>query len=87
MALTEQFDPCDRIEIIADGSLQVREATRVLRDGLADPKFPPSYHRYVLHPGDDVTGKDTRIVAVANATWTPAVIAAWQTAQQALAVS
>jgi hypothetical protein len=77
MALTEQRIPDDRIEILNDGSLQIREATVLLRDGVVDTSFPPKYHRYVLHPGDDLTDKGDRIVSVANSVWTPEVIAAF----------
>jgi hypothetical protein len=72
--LTEQTNPTDRIEVLPDGSLQIREATAVLRDGVVDPEFPPRYHRYVLHPGDDVSERDARIAAIAAAVWTDEVI-------------
>lgn len=83
MALSEQIIPADQIEILADGTLQVREATVVLRDGARETSFPPRYRRYVLSPGADLAGRDERIVAVARAVWTPAVIAAWQAAGSA----
>lgn len=76
--LTEQTISNDRIEVTADGSLQIREATVIMRDGALDENYPAKYHRYVLRPGDDLTGKDGRIVAVANSVWTPEVIEAYQ---------
>ncbi|HJP69393.1 MAG TPA: hypothetical protein VJ846_10865 [Sphingomicrobium sp.] len=76
--LTEQFNPVDRIEVNSDGSIGVREATTVLRDGVV--AFSPTYHRYVLHPGDDLTGKDDRIIAVAKAVWTEEIIKTYQAA-------
>lgn len=79
MALTEVLNSADSVEVKSDGTLQIREATTILRDG-ADAGIPPSYHRYVLAPGDDLAGKDARIVAIANTVWTPAVIAAYQAA-------
>lgn len=74
MTLTEQIIPVDRIEVLQGGSIQVREATVILRDGVHDPSMPPRYHRYVLMPGDDLKDKDPQIVAVAKAVWTPAGI-------------
>lgn len=81
MEISEQVDVTDRIEVLANGVIQVREATRVMRDGVIDLKYAPQWHRYVLSPGDDLTGKDPRIVAIAQATWTPDVVSAWQAAQ------
>jgi hypothetical protein len=36
----------------------------------------PTYHRHVLEPGDDVTGQDERVIAIATAVWTKQLIAA-----------
>ena len=67
--LTEQIIPDDKVEILPDGVVQVREATVILRDGVVDPSFPPKFRRYVLQPGDDLTGKSARITAIANSVW------------------
>lgn len=83
MSISEQTIAADSVEVLADGSLQVREATVILRDGAVDPSYPRKYHRYVLAPGADLAGKDPRIVAVANSVWTPEVVAAWQAARAA----
>lgn len=82
--LTEQTACGEKIEVLGDGSLQVRDTTFVLRDGVRDMSFPPRFHRYVLRPGDNLAGKDARIVALANAVWTDTVISAYRTAQAAL---
>jgi len=84
VAIEERTIPADRIEVAADGSLQIREATIILRDGEPEPGYPPRYRRYVLHPGDDLAGKDRRIVAIAHAAWTPEVIAAWRAGLRAV---
>ncbi len=81
MAITEQLIEAEQIEVIADGSLQVRDTTVVLRDGVRDLAFPPRYHRNVLHQGDDLSGKPERVTAIADAIWTEEVIAAWAAAQ------
>ena len=74
MALSEQ-SIVDKIEVIENGSLQVRTANVILRD---DEEISRSFHRHVLPPGSDLTGEDERVTAVANATWTPAVVAAYE---------
>jgi hypothetical protein len=66
-----------KVEVLTDGSLQVRDATVILRDGVIDASFPAKYHRYVLHPGMDLTGKPERVVAIANAVWSEDVVEAW----------
>jgi hypothetical protein len=77
MALEETTIAGERVEVLADGSLQVRDATVILRDGVCDPSVPPRYHRYVLHPGEDLTGKPDRVAVIAAAVWAPDVVAAW----------
>jgi hypothetical protein len=74
--LEELHVPNDQIEVLGDGKIQVREATYIARDGAIDPEFPPRYRRYVLEPGSDVHDKDARIASVAQAVWTPEVVAA-----------
>ena len=81
MAITEQTIEAERIEILADGCLQVRDATVILRDGARDPSFPPRYHRYVLHPGADLSAAPAKVAAVAEAVWTEEVVAAWAAAR------
>lgn len=56
----------DRIEVLDTNAIQVRTATRILEDG---ELLSQNYHRHVLQPGDDLTGQDPKVVAVANAAW------------------
>jgi hypothetical protein len=79
MALTKEI-VVDKIEVLEKGQIQVRAATRVLEDGVA---LSSSFHRHVLAPGDDLSGQDARVSAIATATWTDEVIAAYQEAQDA----
>ncbi len=81
MAITEHLIAAERIEVLADGSLQVRDATAIHRDGARDPSFPPRYHRYVLHPGADLANAPARVAAIAAAVWTEEVVADWAAAQ------
>ena len=83
MALTKEII-VDKIEVIENGVVQVRTATRVLEDGT---QLSQAYHRHFLEPSTkdsgswadtDISGEDARVQAVANATWTSAVKTAWQ---------
>ena len=65
----------DKIEILELGQIQVRQATRIIEDGV---EISISYHRSVLNPGDDLTDQDPKVVAIANAIWTPDVIDAYK---------
>ena len=73
MALTKET-VTDKIEVLENGTLQVRTATRVLEDGEV---LSSSFHRHVLAPGADITNEDAKVVAIANATWTPEVVTAY----------
>jgi len=67
----------DSIDVIENGSLQVRTRTDVIEDGV---RLSHSFHRHVLAPGESTSGQDARVIAIANATWTDAVIAAYAAA-------
>jgi hypothetical protein len=64
----------DKIEVLQMGQIQVRTATCIAEDGT---ELSRNFHRHVLAPGDDTTGEDDRVAAVAAATWTTDVVAAW----------
>ncbi len=70
----------DQITVVENGTVQYREATRVLRDGA---QIAQTYHRTSLTPGQDLTGQPANVVAVAQAAWTPEVIAAYKAAMEA----
>ena len=73
MALTKEI-VVDKIEVLENGTLQVRTATRVLEDGEV---LSSSFHRHVLAPGTDTANEDAKVVAIATATWTPEVVTAY----------
>lgn len=68
----------DKIEVVENGSLQVREATRILKDG---EQIAQTYHRWTFVPGSDVSSMPANVKAVASAVWTPEVVSAYQTEQ------
>jgi K+-transporting ATPase c subunit len=74
----------DKIEVLENGDVQVRTATRVLEDGV---ELSSSFHRHVVEPSTkasgswadtDISGEDARVQAIATATWTSAVKTAYQ---------
>jgi len=74
MALTKE-QVVDKIETLENGTIQVRTATRVLEDGAV---LSSAFHRHVLHPGQDLTDQDPKVVAIANAVWTDEVVTAYE---------
>ena len=56
----------DKIEVLESGSIQVRQATRVLEDGEV---LSTSYHRHVVERDADLTNEDPKVVAIATAAW------------------
>jgi len=74
MALEKQV-AIDKIEVLENGCIQVREITRIVEDG---KELSASYHRWALVPTDDVSTQDPKVQAVANAVWTDSVKSAYQ---------
>jgi len=74
MALTKE-QVIDKIEVVENGTLQVRQVTRILEDG---KQLSSSYHRWSFAPGSDVSDQPANVQAIASAAWTPAVIAAYE---------
>lgn len=68
----------DQITVTENGTVLYRKATRVVEDG---NEIAKTYHRTSLTPGQDLTGQPANVVAIAQAAWTPEVIAAYQQAQ------
>lgn len=56
----------DQIEVTENNTIQVRTATRIIEDGKT---LSQTYHRHCLSPGDDLSGQDPRVVAIASAAW------------------
>lgn len=62
------------------GVVYCEEVTTVTEDGV---ELAKKHHRIILNPGQDLTGQPANVVAIANAAWTPEVIAAYQAQQSA----
>jgi hypothetical protein len=78
MAL-EKVISVDLIEVIENGSLQVRTKTAIVEDGV---EISSQFHRHVVVPGADVSAEDAKVQAIAASIHTPEVVAAYILAQQ-----
>jgi hypothetical protein len=76
--MLEKKISADQIEVIADGSVQVRSCIQVLEDGSV---ISSSFHRHVVSPGDDLNAQDDRVKSICQTVHTPEVIAAFKAAQ------
>ena len=74
MAIVEQ-KLIDKIEVVETGAIQVREATRILKDGEI---IAQTFHRWSFAPGSDVSEMPDNVQAVAKAIWTDNVISDYQ---------
>lgn len=79
MALTKET-VVDQITVTENGIILYRNATRIMEDG---SEISKTYHRTSLTPGQDLTGQPSNVQAIAQAAWTPQVIAAYQAQQEA----
>ena len=76
-----------QIEVLADGQMQVRKATRVYRDDTDDGidngvEISKTYHRHVLAPGADVTEEVERVQDISEAVWTEDTIKKYKDKQK-----
>ena len=67
----------DKLEILENEVIQIREKTTVLEDSV---ELSASYHRWAVSPGDDVSNQDPKVQAIAAVIWTPEVVAAYKAA-------
>lgn len=81
--MLEKVISVDLIEVIENGSIQVRTKTAILEDG---KQISGQFHRHVVAPGDDYSSEDARVKAICAATHTAGVIAAYKAAQAAQGV-
>jgi len=63
------------VEVTPNGTIQIRLANQIL-DG--ETVKAQTFQRYCLAPGSDLTGQPDQVVAIANAVWTPEVIATYE---------
>jgi len=73
--MLEKVISVDLIEVIENGSIQVRTKTAIKEDGI---EISSKFHRHVVAPGADVSAEDAKVQAIAASIHTPEVIAAYQ---------
>ena len=71
----EKQTKIDRIEIVENGIVQVRQVTIILEDGNQVSK---TYHRWCIAPGEDYSTQEQQVQDICKVTHTPEVIAAYQ---------
>ena len=81
--MLEKVQIVDRIEVLENGSVQVRTKTAIMEDG---KQISGNFHRHVVAPGDDYSGDDARVQAICAATHTADVIAAYKATKTAQGV-
>ena len=64
MAL-EKIQIVDQIEVVGEYAIQVRQATKVMDDGVQIGGV--SYHRHVVHPNSDWSNEDAKVIKIADA--------------------
>ena len=82
--MLEKIEVVDLIEVIENGSIQVRTKTAIKEDGV---EISSKFHRHVVVPGADVSGEDAKVQAIAASIHTAEVIAAYVAAQEAARVA
>ena len=65
----------DLCEVVENGTVQVRTATRIVEDGKV---LSQSFHRHCVTPGQDYSQEDAKVQALCAAVHTPECIAAYQ---------
>lgn len=77
--MLEKIEVVDLIEVVENGSVQVRTKITTMENGV---EVSSKFHRHVVAPGADYSAEDAEVQAVAAATHTAEVIAAYEAAQQ-----
>jgi hypothetical protein len=80
--MLEKVTTVDLIEVIENGSIQVRTKTAIKEDGV---EISSKFHRHVVAPGDDFSKEDARVQAICKATHTAAVVSAYKAVQAKVA--
>jgi hypothetical protein len=76
--MSEKIEVVDLIEVIENGSIQVRTKTAIKEDGV---EISSKFHRHVVVPGADVSAEDAKVQAIAASIHTADVVAAYEAEQ------
>ena len=74
----EKIEIVDLIEVVENGTLQVRTKTAIKENGV---EISSKFHRHVVVPGADYSAEDAKVKAICAAVHTPEVIATYQATQ------
>lgn len=74
----EKIVSVDLIEVVENGTIQVRTKTAIMEDG---KQISGTFHRHVVVPGADYSAEDAKVKAICAAVHTANVIATYQAAQ------
>jgi hypothetical protein len=74
MSLEKQIK-IDRIEVVENGTVQVRQATIITEDG---NQISRTFHRWCIVPGEDYSTQEQQVQDICKVSHTPEVIAAYQ---------
>jgi hypothetical protein len=80
----EKVISVDLIEVVENGTLQVRTKTAIKEDGV---EISSKFHRHVVVPGADYSAEDAKVQAIAASIHTAEVVAAYQATQAAQEVA
>jgi len=70
----------DQIEIVENGTVQVRQATIITDNG---NQISRTYHRWCIAPGEDYSAQEQQVQDICKVSHTPEVIAAYKAQQEA----
>ena len=79
MALDKQV-LIDKIEVVENGTVQVRQATIITEDG---NQISRTFHRWCIAPGDNYSAQEQQVQDICRVAHTPEVIAAYQAQEEA----
>ena len=65
----------DKIEVVENGIIQVRQATIITDDG---NQVSRTFHRWCIAPGEDYSDQEQQVQDICKVTHTSEVIAAYQ---------
>jgi hypothetical protein len=75
----EKIITVDQIEIVENGCVQVRTATKIVENS---KELSRTFHRHVVVPGADYSAEDAKVQAICASVHTAEVIAAYLASQE-----
>jgi hypothetical protein len=79
MSLEKQVK-IDKVEVVENGTVQVRQATIITEDG---NQISRTYHRWCITPGEDYSAQEQQVQDICKVSHKPEVIAAYNAQQEA----